>query len=79
MRELSGTPQARCAEGAKAPQSRAARSERSEDFRLWAILRNMPKSSEFSDGVIIRLVVFEESLSLFALGNTGPGYGRDLL
>ena len=35
--------------------------------------------SKFSDGVIIRLVVFEESLSLFALGNTGPGYGRDLL
>ena len=35
--------------------------------------------SEFSDGVIIKLVVFEESLSLFALGNTGPGYGRDLL
>ena len=31
--------------------------------------------SELGYGVIIQLVVFEESLSLFAHGDTSPGHG----
>ena len=31
---------------------------------------------EFRDGVVIQLIVFEESLSLFAHGNTFPGHGH---
>jgi len=34
---------------------------------------------KFRDGVVIQLIVFEESLSLFAHGNTSPGHGHLLL
>ena len=34
---------------------------------------------EFRDGVIVQLVVFEDSLLLFAHGNTSPGHGHHLL
>jgi hypothetical protein len=30
----------------------------------------------FADGVLVQLVVFEESLSLFTHGNTFPGHGQ---
>ena len=30
---------------------------------------------EFGDAVVVRLIVFEESLSLFAHGDTSPGHG----
>jgi len=31
---------------------------------------------EFADGVLVQLVVFEDSLSLFTHGNTFPGHGQ---
>jgi hypothetical protein len=34
---------------------------------------------EFGDGVVVQLVIFEESLSLFTHGNTFPGHGKHLL
>jgi hypothetical protein len=35
--------------------------------------------SQFGNGVVVQLVVFEESLSLFSYGNTFPGHGLHLL
>ena len=35
--------------------------------------------SELGDRVVVQLVVFEKSLSLFAHGNTSPGQGHSLL
>lgn len=34
---------------------------------------------EFADGIIVQLIVFEKSLSLFAHGNIFPGHGHHLL
>ena len=34
---------------------------------------------EFADGVLVQLVIFDESLSLFAHGNTFPWHGKHLL
>jgi len=34
---------------------------------------------EFGDGVLVQLVIFEESLSLFTHGNTFPGHEKHLL
>jgi hypothetical protein len=34
---------------------------------------------QFSNGVVVQLVIFEESLSLFAYGNTFLGHGLYLL
>jgi len=34
---------------------------------------------EFADGVLVQLVVFEDSLSLFTHGNTFPGHGHHRL
>jgi len=34
---------------------------------------------ELANGVVAQLIIFEESLSLFAHGNTFPGHGHSLL
>ena len=79
MRELSRPPR-RVAPKAQRRRSRAQRGLSGARFPLMGCLAEYAEAfSKFSDGVIIKLVVFEESLSLFARGNTGPGYGRDLL
>ena len=35
--------------------------------------------SQFGNGVVVQLEIFEESLSLFSHGNTFPGHGLHLL
>ena len=40
---------------------------------------NTETIGELGDRVLVQLIVFEESLPLFAHGNTFPGHGRHLL
>ena len=46
--------------------------------RVGGLPQDAETFGELRNGVVIQLVVFEEPLSLLALGNTFPGHGWDL-
>ena len=51
----------------------------SVDPLMGCLSGNAEAFSQFAYGVVVQLVVFEESLSLFSHGNTFPGHGLHLL